>query len=62
MFRMLKQQKVMLAFNKRNRIADLSAANRLDIDRIEINGEHAEKKSMKKLNLIERAWFKIFNR
>ncbi len=49
MYRMLKQQKVMLAFNNSNKVNNLFKTNRLNISRIEIKGKDSEKDLLAKI-------------
>jgi peptidoglycan/xylan/chitin deacetylase (PgdA/CDA1 family) len=57
MYQMMKQQHIMLAFNKRNRTNDGSLMDRFDINRIEIDGNDTEKSFLSKLNRRRRWWF-----
>ena len=43
LYKMLKQEKIMLAFSKGNRVNDLSDTHRFNIHRIEISGQDTEK-------------------
>ena len=49
MYRMLKQQKVMLAFNNSNKVNNLFKTNRLNINRIEIKGKDSYKDFLTKI-------------